>query len=202
MTVTAENTLHIIHCDKYGSDIEIATTKNRKQNLLEQCNQQSIPFVIIQGITKNLSICHNINLSHKQIVRMAMENGFERVIIAEDDLRFTAPGAWGYFLSQIPENYDLFFGVIYAGTIEDGRVMSAFSGGMTLYSVHKKFYTDFLSIPDAVHIDRYLGDYFSCSRDFFVCPKMVCKQMGGYSFNQARVCTYELYEQKIDFFKG
>ena len=193
--------LHIIHTEINGRDIERMATQRRKQNLLDQCAHQQIKFKIISGITSGKIRFHNINAAHKSAVKIAKDNGYSNIIIAEDDIQFTAPGAWNYFLSQIPEMYDIFCGVIYAGTVEDGQILSPFSGGMTLYSVSSRFYDAILNMPPDVHIDRWIGGLYDQCELYTVRP-YVCKQMGGHSFNLDRPMTYGVYEEDKIFFTG
>src|ERR1700677_1855384 len=56
-----------------------------------------------------------ISQAHKQIIRYAKENKLPSVCIAEDDLYFFAPGAWQYFLDNIPADYDIYLGVVFHG---------------------------------------------------------------------------------------
>jgi GR25 family glycosyltransferase involved in LPS biosynthesis len=191
--------LHIIHADIRNTPREEKATDTRMQNILTQCNEQSIKFVMSKGVTTERQTFHNINLAHKNLIRMAKENGFKRIIIAEDDIVFTAPGAWKYFLSQIPENYDLFLGLVYAGEVAEGRVLNGFSGGMTLYSIHERFYDFALSIPTDTHVDRKLGEA-AFEKEYYVCQPYVCRQAGGYSHNLHRNAEYTEYERDKKFY--
>lgn len=196
--------LQIIHTPFHEGLIQTRATERRRQNYLDQCAEQGIKFNICPGVVQaGRATYQNITVAHQNIVRKAKENNWERVIVAEDDLKFSCSGAWKYFLEQMPEVFDFYCGLIYHGTVEDGRILSAFSGGLTLYAVHNQFYDVFLSCPVAenVHLDRHLG---SISEDYgmYVCQPAVVTQLGGYSFNLVRNMTYELYEESIEFYKG
>jgi hypothetical protein len=136
------------------------------------------PFMSFRGICK----------AHKQIVSHAKQNGLSSVCIAEDDIIFTAPNAWSYFLDNTPEDFDIYLGMIYQGTLVNNRVAD-FWCGMTLYMVHERFYDRFLSIRETNNIDRELSKMRGSFR-FMVCDPFVCEQMDGYSDNKKKEATY------------
>jgi hypothetical protein len=128
-----------------------------------------------------------IGNAHKQIVRDAKERKLPRVCVAEDDLYFFAPGAWEYFLNNIPEDYDIYLGVVFHGLKEDNTADDFC--GLGLYVVNDRFYDTFLSLPEVNHIDRSLAR----KGRYVVCDPMVCSQRGGYSFNKRKRDTYDRY---------
>lgn len=141
-----------------------------------------------------------INRSFKRIVKWAKQNNLPRVIMGEDDLLFSAPGAWQYYLENLPDDYDLWMGVIYAGEIREGRVMNGFSGGMTLITVHERFYDFFLGIDPQNHIDRALGN-FCFEKKYLACAPFVCRQMSkGFSDNLNKPVCHDAYLEGMKFF--
>lgn len=199
--------LNIIHADLNRSQREYEATKIRHQNYLDQCSDNGIKFKVSSGVTSELQTFHNINLAHKKVIAQAKADGLESCLIAESDFVMSSPGAWKYFLSQLPESYDLFCGLIYHGTVQDGRILSAFSGGLTMYSIHSRFYDDVLGITVDEHIDREIGKRFSQTKELLCCVPMVCTQLGGYSYNLVRSLTYteienRLVEEGKEFYKG
>lgn len=46
------------------------------------------------------SVVDSISASHKMIIQYAKDNGLKKVCIAEQDLTFTCPTAWQYFLDN------------------------------------------------------------------------------------------------------
>lgn len=125
--------------------------------------------------------------AHKQIIRDAKEKGLPMVCIAEDDLFFFAPGAWQYYLGHIPEDYDIYLGVVFHGLNEDNTTDDWC--GMGLYIVNERFYDTFLSVNEVNHLDRELAR----KGRYVVCDPMVCSQRGGYSFQKRAWDTYERY---------
>lgn len=115
------------------------------------------------------------------------------VTIAEDDAVFTSPNAWRYYNGNIPEDYDLYLGGIYAGRLNENRIVDGYSGH-TLITVHERFYDFFLSVDDNNHLDRALG-LFCAEKKYFVCLPFVVRQLGGYSENKKRVQEYSMYEK-------
>lgn len=137
--------------------------------------------------------------SFKKIVRWAKENNLERVTIGEDDLLFSAPGAWQYYLDNIPEDYDTFLGSVYSGQIENGRILNGYSGH-TLLTVHSRFFDLFLALKEHDHCDRQLGN-FCFERKFIVCQPFVVFQIPeSFSDNHNRMASHEEYLKEMKFF--
>lgn len=178
---------------------------DRVPNILNQIQQQQIDFYSIHeaydAIELKIQTKEAITKGHKLIIQSAKNNNLPYCIVAEDDLVFTASGAWNYFIANIPESFDLYFGLIYNGTVENNRVLNGMSGVMTLYVVHNRFYDFFLSIPDNVHIDRELGQT-AFKHEYYVVPKMCVVQSGSYSDNLRRAMNYDVYLEGKELFKG
>lgn len=139
-----------------------------------------------------------ISRAHKQIIQFAKENNIEEAIVMEDDCVFTAPGAFDFFIKNKPEDFDIYFGMIYSAQIEGNRIINGFSG-MTFYIVNKRFYDFFLSAPDtdtdkikADHIDRWLGNT-AFKHKYIVCSEFVCYQIEGFSDNHKQKSNYQPY---------
>jgi hypothetical protein len=151
-------------------------------------------FKLWEGVHTH-SIKQSINLAHKQIVEYAKLSEFSEVIIAEDDIKFSAPGAWKYFLDKKPDDYDLYLGGIFLGQPSENGIVSEFTG-LTLYSIHSRFYDKFLSLPDDDHIDRLL----SGMGRFIVCQPFVATQYDGISSNTGKFESYGYLQRDRDFF--
>jgi len=191
------NCLHILHLGLKSTDDEKINRicDTRLYNLLKELEEQGIDnFKLIDGFYDPKNIKQAIHRGHNRIVEMAKAQKLPYCIMAEDDIVFTAPGAYEYFLSQIPESFDLFFGIIYHGEIIENRVVNGFSGGCSLYVVHSRFYDTFLEQPTDTHIDRQLGNLCH-NHEFYVVDEYVVTQRGGYSFNLARDMVYSDYLQ-------
>lgn len=152
----------------------------------------------VQGITEYyawsaildpMASFRGISQAHKQPIRDAKAKGLKEVCVAEDDIKFLAPGAWQYFLDHKPEDFDLYLGSIFHGHIKEDGSVDDFAG-LTLYIVNQRFYDTFLALNEMNHIDRELAH----KGRYIVCDKMVCSQHGGYSLNkQAYVDDYDHY---------
>lgn len=132
---------------------------------------------------------YGITASFKKIVRWAKENNLPMVTIGEDDLLFTAPGAWQYYLDNLPNEFDIYSGGIYSGQIKDGKIVNGYSGN-TLITVHEKFYDFFLSVRDDYHLDRTLGT-FAFEKNYRIVEPFVVIQLSGFSDNHRRGTNHE-----------
>lgn len=194
--------LHILHL---AANTPIEKTNHvarvRLENLMAELAAQNITdYTIIEGFYNPDNTKEAISKGHKLIVRLAKEQGLSNVIVAEDDICFSSPNSYKYFLSKIPEDYDLFFGLVYAGEVnEDYRVMNGMSGTHTLLSINSRFYDFILSQPDDVHIDRNLGQY-AFEKKYYVIDKMVCYQRGGFSHNLRQTMFYDVYLEGKELF--
>lgn len=137
------------------------------------------------GVYKYDSAKENINAAHKQIVEYAKVAGFESVAIAEDDIKFFAPGAWDYFIKNTPTDYDLYMSSVYVGDIAQDNTVSDFCG-FGLYIVHSHFYDKFLSADKYDHIDRAMKGLGR----FIVCDPFIAGQWDGFSSNTGKEETY------------
>lgn len=182
--------LNIIHLPK---------RTDRHNSLLVQMDKQKINFRIWEGEIHKHSRKKGICRSHKKIVQWAKDNKQPFVVIAEDDIQFFAEGAWDFYLDNIPNDYDLYFGMIYNGIINKENKITTVCSGMTLYMVNERFYDTFLSIPDDSHIDRESTAFFN-THQLKVCNPFVCEQSGSYSDNSFRKCDYKPLLRGRDLF--
>ena len=164
--------------------------------LKEQLSQQGVyNYELWDGVYKYDSVKANINAAHKQIVYYAKIAEFSEVVIAEDDLVFTHPGAWDYFVSSVPNKYDIYLGGCYSPVFNTDNSLRSFCG-LHLYSVHEKFYDKFLSLPDFEHIDRSMEGL----GNFILCEPMVAIQRNGFSSNTGKDENYDQLLQGIKLF--
>ena len=176
--------------------LHLQRRQDRMPNVLKQLEQQQIDFYsiheAIDATEFKMPVKKAITQGHKRIIQSAKNNNLPYCIVAEDDLVFTGNGAWNYFIGNMPESFDLYFGLIYQGTVENNRVLNGMSGVMTLYVVHQRFYDFFLSIPDDCHVDRELGQT-AYKHEYYVSPKICVVQSGSYSDNLRRSMNYDVY---------
>lgn len=165
----------------------------RYEPLMNELSEQNISDFELWPCLMYADVVSSINLSHKMIVRYAKEKGLRETCIAEDDLQFTSPNAWQYFISNKPKEYDLYLAATYIIPIEQKQIC-----GFHLYMVHEKFYDTFLSIPDDQHIDTFCntikGDYH------FTYPFPALQRPGFSSNNKAQV-NYNSILREQDIYK-
>lgn len=187
--------LHILHLFGATGNSKIdEVAKQRYINLMGQLQDQNITdYTIFAGEYDEVNTKKAINKGHKAIVQSAKDKGYKNAIIMEDDCCFTSKFSWRYFLSQIPNDYDLFTALIYSGDVDEShRIKNGMSGTHTLYSIHNRFFDFVLNQPDDVHCDRNAGMYAYLHK-YYVCNPMCVYQKGGYSFNLRQSMTYEPY---------
>lgn len=189
--------LHIIH---------LPERIDRMKNILTQSIEQCFWYRIWNGIMSDGPPRTNISRAFKQIVAWAKKTKQPYVRIAEDDIVFTAPGAWQQYLQSMPLEFDQYLGGVYSATLNDWpvdgrmmhRIMNGYSGN-TLVTVHERMYDFFLTADETKDLDRWLGEY-AFEKLYLVCAPFVVKQMGGYSDNKKRFLTYELMESEFKYF--
>lgn len=132
------------------------------------------------------SVKASINAAHRQIVEFAKAAGYLEVLIAEDDFIGTHENSFKFFLSQKPADYDLYLSMIYMGEVDGDNCTKDFHG-MTLYSVHSRFYDTFLNVDTKDHIDRALTGLGK----FVVCNPFTFIQRNGFSSNTGKEENYD-----------
>lgn len=91
--------------------IHLPSRLDRLQLLENQLDEQKVrDYKIWPGILDNDNPKRGIAKAHKQIIRWAKDQGLDSIIIAEDDLKFTAPGAFAFFIENEPTNFDIYLG--------------------------------------------------------------------------------------------
>jgi hypothetical protein len=163
----------------------------------------------IQGITNyqiREGVVHDntfiaIATAHKRIVREAKTMGLKKVLIGEDDLKFTCPTSFQYFLDNEPADYDLYLASIYMGTVKEDNTVDDFSG-MTLYMVHERYYDLFLATNMMGHIDREQAQVDPDNPGvrkprgkFVVCQPFPCIQWLTYSDQHKAVVDHTIWMQ-------
>lgn len=174
----------IINC------INIKRRPDRKISLIHHLEEMEVMYRFWDGYDdRKVMPFENITASHQMIVRDAKNRNLECVIIAEDDLRFSSKNSPDYFIKNVPDNYSIYFGMIYTGTIQDRRIVHGFSG-LQLYCVHRSFYDVFLSAPLKKHLDSWIGERCHLY-NFMVCEPFIAYGESGYSNNFQREWVFQ-----------
>ena len=196
------STIHVINLDPFADSprpkITEISRQERINSIVRQSKSQGFAVRFWEGVTGNKNTWTNISQAFKKIITFAKESAYDTITIAEDDLVFTAPGAWEYYCNNTPKEFDTYLGGIYSAQIEDGRIMNGYSGH-TLITVHEKFYDFILGANEGDHLDRHLGNT-AFKHQYKVCEPFVVKQIGGYSDNLKRVMSYDEYHKQFNYF--
>ncbi len=174
--------------------------RTREERVLSVCEQSKVHKFSVrfwEGIIAEKG-CIGVSKSFKKIILWAKESNLDYVIIGEDDLVFSAPGAWQYYLSSMPSDFDLYLGGVYYAQIEKGRIVNGYSGN-TLVTIHSRFYDFILADNINDHLDRWLGNY-ACKYKYLVCEPFVVYQMDGYSDNHRRQTRHSGYKEGMVLF--
>lgn len=171
--------LHVIHLP---NDPLYQHREEREKSFKKQFLEQGITnYKVWDGIYNPNNTIKAISQAHKKIIKYAKDNNLPNIFVAEDDIRFTRPGAWDYFIKNVPDDCDMFLGHVYYGKWDDkGKLIGPFAS-MTLYCVNSKFYDYFLSVSEIEHIDLMMNAAYRY--DIRVCLPMVCGQNDGWSDN-------------------
>lgn len=163
--------------------------------LLGEFIQQGITkFMFWEAIVLKDSVVKSISQSHKMIVQWAKDNDMDMVVIGEQDLMFTAPDAWDYYLKQMPQSFDIYLGCTYVPPISNNTLC-----GFHLYTISKKYYDTFLSADESKHIDTAISDI---GGDFKFCYPFPALQRPGFSANNKAEVNYNSILQPKDIYKG
>ncbi len=169
--------------------IHLSNRVDRMQLLKDEIVTQNVAsFRVWEGVVDNTLVRRGISRAHKNVIRDAKLQGYQSVLIGEDDLHFTSPSAFDFYLGNIPGDFDMYLGGIVYGEINEHNLTSDFSG-ITLYIIHRRFYDKMLALPEDQHIDRAQQN----RGKFVACNPMVVIPHNGYSDNQQRYVDYTPY---------
>jgi len=154
---------------------------DRREAVTEQMEQEHCSYRFWDGVEGKVPK-QNIHKAHKQIVAWAKEMKMQKVVIAEDDLKWCAPGAWNYFLDNEPPDCDMYIASYYSGSQDENFQVKGFRG-MTLYILYEKAYDLFLSLSENLHIDGALA---MSSAKIVVCPRFAAIQTPSFSDQRKR----------------
>lgn len=179
-------------------NIIIGNRSERLPRLMKELETQGITdFDLWDGIYKYDSAKKNINAAHKQVIEYAKLAKWEMVCVGEEDLKFFAPGAWDFFIKNIPKDFDLYLSSVYVGDIKEDNTTDYFCG-FGLYICHSRFYDSFLATDPNEHIDRSMKG----KGRFVVSNPFIAEQWDGWSANTGKEETYGRLMQGRNIFTG
>jgi hypothetical protein len=136
------------------------------------------------------TVMESINLSFKSIVSHAKVNGWNEVIICEDDLMFPSPTAWDYFISNKPTSFDIYIAGNYLLNRPEEYTRPHYKlneyVGNQLIIVSSRYYDRFLEVPVLGHIDTIQRG----RGEFYACWPMAALQRPGFSSNSMCEVNY------------
>lgn len=169
----------------------------REKSAIKQMEEQGASYMFWDGImTKERKV--GISQAHKAIVKYHKDIDAKYCCIAEDDINFTHKDSFKYFLSQMPEEFDLYLSGYYSGSVNENNEITKFSG-LTMYIIKSQYYDTFLSASEKFHLDTALG---MMGGKFVVCDKFVCTQAPGFSDQRNRYCDDSKRIQNKPMFHG
>lgn len=150
-----EPILNIVHLDN---------RQDRRISFMRQIFEHKIHAQVWPGI-KAEKPWTGISRAFKQVVLHAKNSNLPFCVIAEDDFNLTHTDSWKLFLEDRPLDFDLYFGGISGGVVEeDWNYVNepnvkpvTNSSGMFLFAVHERFYDTFLAADEDKEIDRWFG---------------------------------------------
>lgn len=174
---------------------------DRHEHFIDEVkNQEKCEAFLWSGVSA-FEVKRNISMAHKFIIQSAKEN-LEMVAICEDDIEFTSKQSYKYFIDNIPDDFDLYFGGLSGGFIDEAdNTVSNFSG-LFLYIVHERFYDIFLDADESKNLDRALGTHKAMEEIekklgrkpiYKVCNPLVAKTINSYSDNHKTEMNLDVY---------
>lgn len=156
--------------------IHDAKWTERDTLLKREITEHNLEVIFWPAIYDPMIPFRGVARAHKQIIADAKEKNLPFVVVAEDDLLFTAKGAYEYYIEKMPPEFDLYLASVYFGHLSKENTVRDFAG-LTLYTCHNKFYDTFLATQENDNLDRKLAGRGT----YYVCNPFTCIQHSGYS---------------------
>lgn len=166
--------INVIYDNRHSEDYE---------RLIKEFNEQGCCYKFWEAEVYAHSVVESISASFKKIITWAKQNEMDEVIIAEQDLFFTSPNSWKYFLENKPKEFDVYIGGSY---LIDNRneykaplVKVNEWVGNHLIIVNKRYYDTWLNTNSKLHCDTAQSGL----GEFYLCFPMIALQRAGLSAN-------------------
>lgn len=127
--------------------INLDSRTDRRQQFEEECRKMNIDVERFSAVARNPGAL-GCAYSHRDVIQLAKDRGYPRVIVFEDDFQFlVGPDVFEDVMTHLPEDFDvvmLAYGMEKADRYNDrfGRVLEACNGAG--YVVSSKFYDQLL----------------------------------------------------------
>ena len=196
-----------------NSKIHVLTCKDsafRIPELEKQFREQGITnfeLVFGENISENKhEKPHTIIANgHKAIVERNLDKPY--ITIVEDDILFTSPNSWRYYVDSfkyLPDDWDIYLGGVYKPSyVSDINIADRLStcsdySGLHFYTIHQRFYKDFLKTPKNAHIDKYM---FELSAKSYLLNPVPSIQQGIFSVRKNRRVDYSSLNNQLNLLK-
>jgi len=182
--------------------LTLINRQDRRDVLLPKLIKYKIPFKIWYGYEIAKQPFRAISKSHKSIVQFAKNTGMESITIMEDDCNLISAKAWKYYLDSVPKEFDLYFGTISGGEVdEEKKEVSGPWSGLILYTIHSRFYSAFLACDEDKNLDRYLSGIGIPDPErrlgrkpvYKICYPIVATCIDGISDNSKEMVVHDKY---------
>lgn len=162
---------------------ELFTDVFKEQNIDDY---EIFPAVIFQQTSPPEAISE----SFKTVIREAKERGDKEIVVFEDDILFTSPNGWKYFLDHKPDNYDVYIGGSYFiqnDTEYKPPLVKVKSWvGNQMLMISQRYFDRWLNTDSKNHCDTAQSGL----GEFYVCFPFVALQRSGWSANAQAIVNY------------
>jgi len=179
--------------------ISTPTDDNRYKMLVTELEGQGLDInkdvEVFKAVMNQHSPQVGISESHRGVVQIAKNRNLPFVVILEDDIHFLSPFAYKRFMNimaRLPKDWELFFGNVYDGDVEEeysgyaelkGKV-----SGLNMYCINASFYDSFLDADPAYNIDHWLSTV--TMPKMYVCWPFLALQHDGFSYNRKEITNH------------
>lgn len=182
--------------------------KGEESSLTADLSKVGINHVYIQpGVYEHSNSRTNISEAHKNCIRYAKDQGWDYCIILEDDVKFTHPDSYRYFLDSmknLPKDWDVYTSAFYTCRSFEKDYQNIYRvqhfAGLHCYAVNSKFYDTFLSCPDNHNIDVWVSE--NLNNYCYCCYPFAAIQEAGYSENVMQEKDYSYLLKDKELFSG
>lgn len=189
--------------------VTLAERTDRRNFLIKQLAQQKVQHRLWYGFKVDGKPFTGISRAHKQIIDFAKNSQLPYVTVAEDDIKFTSPKSWKYYIDNMPEEFDIYLGSVSGGVVDEAAGTVAWWSGMILYTVHQRFYDAFLKADEQKNIDKWLSGtgleeierLLGRPPVYKICYPIAAICVDGFSDNSKKEVSHDQYFKAYKQFK-
>ena len=190
--------------------IHLKERKDREENMYKQLKSFCDNYIIFEGVKDHHGYI-GCSKSHRKIIKKAIDNNYDNVLVIEDDIKFTSNKSFDYFqrvLNNLPDKWDIILGgVYYCGNMEKEndylmKIDNFSSTHFVLYNknVYKTILRHDVYDKELCHIDRYISHLAKNNLiNVYLIYPMIAIQNIGYSDVANKEVDYSKYLSKFKF---